>query len=77
MTDKVLTVRNKTGEPRRVGTLGEEGYPVNRVLDDDDTLDLPAHLARRLAEQPGWELDDTSSKASSKTEKPASSKSGE
>lgn len=74
MTDKTLIVRNKTGEDRRIGTLGEEGYPVNRVLGDDDVLELPEHLARRLAEQPGWELDDTTS---SKPASRASSKSGE
>lgn len=75
MTDKTLIVRNKTGEARRIGTLGEEGYPVHRILEDDDVLELPAALARRMAEQPGWELDDTTS--SKPASKASSAKSGE
>jgi hypothetical protein len=57
MSDDTVRVRNKTGEERFIATLGEEGYPVHRMLQDDDFLELPKELAERLAEQPGWELD--------------------
>lgn len=57
MTDNMASVRNKTGEPRYIATLGEEGFPVYRTLGDDECVRLPSELASRLAEQPGWELD--------------------
>ncbi len=53
---ELAAVRNKTGEDRFIAALGEEGYPVHRLIGDDETVDLPAELAERLAEQPGWEL---------------------
>jgi hypothetical protein len=56
MADGLVAVRNKTGEERYIPSLGEAGYPVNRTVGDDETVDLPAELADLLAEQPGWEL---------------------
>jgi len=56
VADGLIAVRNKTGEDRYIATLGEQGHPVNRLIGDDETVDLPAELAHRLAEQPGWEL---------------------
>lgn len=53
----LVQVRNRTGESRWVGDLGEDGYVIRRTVADDEILELPAELAERLTEQPGWELD--------------------
>lgn len=73
-TTDMVPVRNKTGEERYIATVGEEGYPVHRVVGDDELIELPKHLAERLAEQPGFELDGkpkrsaTASKSDEKTD---------
>lgn len=55
MVDELSVVRNETGGALWIGDVGEEGWRVRRLVGDDETVDLPRHLAGRLAEQPGWE----------------------
>lgn len=76
MTDMV-SVRNKTGEPRYFATLGEEGYPVHRLVGDDEVLELPEHLAERLAEQPKFEKEGSKAKPKTAGKAPSDTKEGE
>lgn len=72
MTERPLErVRNTTGEARYIYYVGEEQWPVNRLVGVDEVLQLPDDLALRMAEQPGWAFEGNETAARRRVDKRA------